>query len=331
MSLPLITAAEASLIFPNKYNIHDYQLKDKILLEFIETKELICRSFNDWSGTGYKINMPYLENPVQRHQLLYPDDFIKNIRLNIPLDCIEMVDILIGGQRVNRIFYNLYPFFIKEFHDTRYIRNMTKILSNIICNDIVGLIMSYTDFFKIEKDMFIVPLPVLKDGFPLLNYHEISIIVRLKTNNHANDVRGLVDCYKNNIKSYINENRTNNQFVNQQRIKDGLEFTTSQVQYFDNFEMTYLANINLPVNIIILEVSDKNILGDSLEIILGNYRLTSAISYKIGCFHIYKFDNYINFSLIEGKINMKYPTKLYAINFNIMRCMSGMAGLCWSL
>jgi len=308
-----ITAKEAYLKFASPCNnieqIEQNNSLKKLNLKFLNTNNLIItKNFPitgpiTITGTTSTINTQKkscagisIIIPREQRQVLY-----KNIRINIPKKFLKSAKLFIGGVLTENICYNLYKFYIREFYNND--KQINKILSKIICQDISSIVISYLTNTSLKN---IIPLSVFKDGFPALEY-DIQIDVEINelfdhNKYNLDNIKATVDIFKYPDSIY--------------------EFPITQTLYQYGNRIKLYSKIST----IILEISDNN--NNDLVIIFNKtYKLTSPICYKIGNkFNVYKFEHFINFSDIDDIVIENRYINLVGINWNLMRIFDGMVG-----
>jgi len=300
------TADELFILIEGSANhlVHDYErdnFKNIIELDPVET---ITR------------DDPYKNNTIISFTVYeIKTIWIKNLRINIRPELVDFIDFNIGGQRIDRIYYQFYDVFVKEF---------------------------FPDQDQIPDDFFIVPCNYFINGIPTLRLHEMKLIIHLKekiSEKISETVRFRYDTFKN--KNHLIDNDINdiNDAINNRpdKFKPVTHiFFQSQLQKEEpesfklNNELTSLMlYFNHPVNMLFI---DGDICPDILEFVFDLYNFKCPLTYKLGSIHVYKFGNFINFSRIDNaRLLLLYPVRsINAIGIQSMRFMNGMAGMEYS-
>jgi len=322
----IVSAEEAAEIFYGAQNLYLKDMKtvkNQFDLEYVRTCNIqqhgTCRH-------NFTFNLSYFRS-----------HFVRNIRMSMPIDKVDYVDLILGGQRIDRIYYKLYDVYIKEF---------------------------YSDYEEKNPvlNLHLIPFPVLSEGIPLFSHHDVQIYVVLKKNIEEWTWESSFEIFADYYKPHY---RNNKEILDGE--KKGFEIPVMQSQ-FNGIESDigpYRLNFNHPINMLVLEIpeheltSQKSLLtsvsplltsvspllnnvinhaNDEIEIILQEYEngekmiFKPQLSYKINKLYVFKFDNYINFSIIDRAIlncNFHIPT-ITAIGFQPLFCMHGMGGMRFS-
>jgi len=204
---------------------------------------------------------------------------------------VESIEIEIGGQRMDRIYKDVIP-----------------IMQNL---------------YGVDED--VIPLYFSVSGINSLDYHEIKL--RVEYNVTCDDDALIFDIYKWKNQRNINNVMYQLQFTGTDDLSgDGLK----KVKLNFNHPVLHLMLKNYSPEILELEFDD----GDKFEI-KREKKIGDISLYSIADF-FYDYKNGINFSRIDrAKIIVKdtdlQTIDIYAINTQPIRCMSGMAGLAFSM
>jgi len=222
----------------------------------------------------------------------------KNVRINIPNELVNYMNIEIGGLKTDTIYYNIYEVLL-NYHGLQNIP-----MSGYYC----------------------IPFDIFCKGFPTLEYQDLNLFIEFKKCDLPETFIIKMDLYQivNNV------SLDGIEFITKQLQYCGQEETQQETQQ-ESFK--YRLNYNHVSELVIVEYYDKNIIIDEIQInhFIDEkcYETKEKLYNKIGGFHVYKFKTFINFSTLDKSLIIsKFSIKnIYAINHNIFRFAHGMTRL----
>jgi hypothetical protein len=253
-------------------------------------------------------------------------DFLRNIKIHKTLhDKIKFVDLCVGGQLYDKIYYSEYDVLIHYYNN-------------------------YTDYCIVnEDDYFIIPSEFLLRGLKRC-HHEIVLVFFLKSEYNSESFNTTVR-YEN----YDSENHYPVNFCdflagNQEEVNTR-ELNLHHNQYYDNPTGLRL-NFNHPLRFISIEFETLPI-SDTLTLRIrfcngngfyhgdcndkGNdkndYLIKPKLMFKINNHYVYDLE-YLNFSRLDNAVfifgsDCKVKN-INALNFQVLRYWGGMYGLAFS-
>lgn len=304
-------------------------------LKFIETVEKPRKIWEEYIvGKKYREEFE-LDEYTQNSKCL----FIKNVRITgLNFNDLNYIDVMVGGQRIDRIYGFLYPMYAKEFPNNYTNHNIRKILDDFIISDIANIITEYLG------DHIIIPLDVC----PLPSYHTLQFRFELNDKENSQEMKNILDNIRIVFDLYEIPNQDPYTYSNYNGDIGG--YAINQIQYcsdpITNISTNrFRLNFNHPSNLFgvrILGCTAKNFKFR----IDGTYLLELTPSYILDNIYVFKFEKYINYSRIDNisimmdieeiediEKNKEYDIgkiDIFCISVNLFRQCSGMAGLAFS-